>query len=90
MRRSTWTRSRRARRSPPALAPVRAELGLRAFGASAYRGEPGETVVPLHRELGEGAGNHEELDVASTGRATFEVEGRSLDAPAQRGDLAPP
>jgi hypothetical protein len=62
--------------------PLRAELGLQAFGASAYRGEPGETVVPEHRELGPGAGNHEELYVVLSGRAAFEVEGEQVDAPA--------
>lgn len=62
--------------------PVRAALGLRAFGASAYRGEPGETVVPLHSERGGGAGQHDELYVVVSGRATFEVEGETVDAPA--------
>jgi hypothetical protein len=62
--------------------PVRAELGLRAFGASGYRGQPGETVVPLHSESGGGSGRHEELYVVLSGRATFEVDGENVDAPA--------
>ena len=62
--------------------PLRAALDLQAFGASAYRGEPGETVVPQHRELGDGPGNHEELYVVLSGRATFEVEDERFDAAA--------
>jgi len=62
--------------------PVRAELGLRAFGASAYRGGPGETLVPRHDETGGGAGRHEELYVVVSGLAAFEVEGESFQAPA--------
>jgi hypothetical protein len=62
--------------------PVRAALGLRAFGISAYRGEPGESVVPLHDETGGGAGGHEELYVVVSGRATFTAAGETFDAPA--------
>jgi hypothetical protein len=62
--------------------PLRAALGLRAFGLSGYRGGPGETVVPRHAEQGGGAGQHQELYVVLSGRATFEVEGERIDAPA--------
>jgi hypothetical protein len=62
--------------------PVRAALGLRAFGASAYRGGPGETLVPRHDETGGGAGRHEELYVVMSGLAAFEVEEESFHAPA--------
>jgi hypothetical protein len=62
--------------------PLRAALGLRAFGLSGYLGEPGETVVPRHDETGGGAGNHQELYVVVSGRATFEVDGETVDAPA--------
>ena len=63
--------------------PLRAELGLRAFGASAYRANAGEPVVPRHSEAsGGGAGVHDELYVVMSGRATFTVEGESFDAPA--------
>jgi hypothetical protein len=72
--------------------PLRAALGLRAFGLSGYRGEPGETVIPRHDEVGGGAGQHEELYVVVSGRVTFEIDGDRLDAPAgtlvlvQRGE----
>jgi quercetin dioxygenase-like cupin family protein len=62
--------------------PLRAALGVQAFGVSAYRGEPGEAVVPEHREVGEGAGNHQELYVVVRGAARFEVDDESFDAPA--------
>jgi hypothetical protein len=62
--------------------PLRAALGLRAFGLSAYLGEPGETVVPRHDETGGGAGGHEEVYIVLAGRATFTVEDDSFDAPA--------
>jgi hypothetical protein len=61
--------------------PLRAALGLRAFGLSAYLGEPGETVVPRHDETGGGAGGHEELYIVLSGRATFTVDGATFDAP---------
>jgi hypothetical protein len=71
--------------------PLRAELGLRAFGASAYRANAGEPVVPRHSEAsGGGAGVHEELYVVITGRATFTVEAESFDAPAGTCVLALP
>ena len=60
--------------------PVRAALGLRAFGLSAYLGDAGETVVPRHDETGGGAGGHEELYVVLSGRATFTVDDESFDA----------
>lgn len=62
--------------------PLRAELGLRAFGLSAYLGDPGEVVVPRHAETGGGAGQHEELYVVLSGRATFTVDDEEFDAPA--------
>jgi hypothetical protein len=62
--------------------PVRAELGLRAFGINAYSADAGEHVVEAHDELGGGAGGHEELYVVVSGRATFTVAGEDVDAPA--------
>ena len=63
--------------------PLRAELGIQAFGVSAYRGDAGELVVPRHNERpGGGAGVHEELYVVVSGRATSNVEGETIDAPA--------
>ncbi|MBA3428433.1 MAG: hypothetical protein H0U07_07655 [Actinobacteria bacterium] len=61
--------------------PLRAALGLRAFGLSAYLGDAGETLVPRHNETGGGAGGHEEVYVVLSGRATFTVDDRSFDVP---------
>ena len=65
--------------------PLRAELGIHAFGVSAYRADAGEPVVPRHSERGQpggGAGVHEELYVVLSGRATFTVDDEGFDAPA--------
>ena len=63
--------------------PIRGELGIQAFGMSAYVGEPGELVVPPHSEQpGGGAGAHEELYLVVQGRAVFTVAGEQVDAPA--------
>jgi len=63
--------------------PLRAELGIQAFGISAYRADAGELVVPCHNERpGGGAGVHEELYVVVSGRATFVVDGQTIDARA--------
>lgn len=59
--------------------PVRRRLGITAFGINAYTGEPGENVVEKHTEERLG---HEELYVVISGRARFELDGESVDAPA--------
>lgn len=63
--------------------PLRAELGIQAFGVGAYRAGAGDPIVPRHAEkAGGGAGVHEELYVVVSGRATFTVDGETFDAPA--------
>ena len=66
--------------------PVRHHLGVRAFGVSAYvaRAE-GDPLVPEHDELAGGDPDqqeHEELYFVGSGRATFTLDGRVVDAPA--------
>jgi tetratricopeptide (TPR) repeat protein len=61
--------------------PLRRTLGIEAFGINAYTANAGELVVEEHDETGEGAGHHEELYIVVTGRATFTVDGRDIDAP---------
>jgi hypothetical protein len=61
--------------------PLRMELGLRAFGAAAYTGDAGATVVEPHTETTDGRG-HEEVYVVLTGEARFTVGAEQLDAPA--------
>jgi tetratricopeptide (TPR) repeat protein len=61
--------------------PVRAALGIQAFGINAYTADAGELVVEEHDETGHGAGHHEELYVVVSGHATFTVDGEEIDAP---------
>jgi tetratricopeptide (TPR) repeat protein len=60
--------------------PVRRKLGIRAFGMNAYSSEAvGELVIEEHDETGLG---HEEIYVVVRGRATFTLNGETLEAPA--------
>lgn len=67
----------------PEMVPVRAPLGISAFGVNAWVGRrPGDLVVERHDELpgdGEPAG-HEELYVVLEGEAEFEVDGERFRA----------
>jgi hypothetical protein len=60
--------------------PVRATLGIRAFGTNAYTAtEPGQDVVEPHTE--DPGLAHEELYFVARGRARFTIDGDSFDAP---------
>ena len=60
--------------------PLRRTLGVRAFGINAYTAvEAGDEVIEDHTEQSLG---HEEIYVVLTGRATFTVDGDTLDIPA--------
>jgi quercetin dioxygenase-like cupin family protein len=59
--------------------PVRKPLGITAFGVNAYTGDTGANVVEKHTEERLG---HEELYVVLTGRARFDLDGETIDAPA--------
>jgi mannose-6-phosphate isomerase-like protein (cupin superfamily) len=58
--------------------PVREHLGIHAFGVNAYT--PGEdgTLINEHDE----SGGQEELYIVLDGKATFEIDGETFDAPA--------
>jgi tetratricopeptide (TPR) repeat protein len=59
---------------------VRSELGIQAFGINAWRAtEAGQQVIGVHDELSGGAGGHEEVYVVVSGRATFTVDGETVD-----------
>src|SRR5213078_2535716 len=59
--------------------PVREHLGIHAFGINAYtRGDDG-TLISEHDEAGSG---QEELYIVLDGKATFEIDGETVDAPA--------
>ncbi len=60
--------------------PVRLTLGIRAFGCNAYTaGEAGQDVVEPHTEDPKLA--HQELYFVAAGRARFEIDDQSYDAP---------
>ena len=67
--------------------PVREHLGIHAFGINAYT--PGEdgTLINEHDEAGSG---QEELYFVLDGKATFEVDGETVDAPAGTLVFVPP
>jgi quercetin dioxygenase-like cupin family protein len=65
--------------------PIRRRFGVEAFGVNAYTvAEAGQEVVEHHDEMpqGGGAGGHEELYFVLRGRATFELDGEEVVAPA--------
>jgi mannose-6-phosphate isomerase-like protein (cupin superfamily) len=60
------------------MRPVRRHLGIAAFGSNAWTAaNEGDRLTPEHRE-DEGS---EELYVVLRGRARFEIEGHTVDAP---------
>jgi mannose-6-phosphate isomerase-like protein (cupin superfamily) len=61
--------------------PVRAHLGIRAFGCNAYSAQRvGDDVIEPHVESPQF--NHEELYFVARGRATFRLDDEEIDAPA--------
>ena len=61
--------------------PVRATLGIRAFGCNAYRAaNAGDEVVEPHTEDPKLA--HQELYFVAAGRASFTIDEQEYDAPA--------
>jgi mannose-6-phosphate isomerase-like protein (cupin superfamily) len=62
--------------------PVRHHLGITAFGVNAFTGkEAGDRLINEHDEAEE-HDRQEELYLVQAGRARFELEGESVDAPA--------
>jgi tetratricopeptide (TPR) repeat protein len=58
---------------------IRGHFGIEAFGVNAWTAAAGDEVISDHNEERSG---HEELYVVVSGRATFTVDGRDVDAPA--------
>jgi tetratricopeptide (TPR) repeat protein len=59
--------------------PVRHHLGITAFGINAWTGrEAGDRIINEHDEAD---GKDEELYFVSAGRARFEIDGETVDAP---------
>ena len=58
--------------------PVRHHFGIKSFGVNAWTGKAaGDRIINEHDEEGE----DEELYVVQSGRARFELDGASVDAP---------
>lgn len=59
--------------------PVRHHFGISSFGITAWTGkEAGDQIINEHDEAGE----QEELYLVQSGRARFELDGETVDAPA--------
>jgi mannose-6-phosphate isomerase-like protein (cupin superfamily) len=70
--------------------PVRHHLGITAFGVNTFTGrEAGDRIINEHDEADQADGS-EELYVVLTGRARFELDGESVDAPVGTFVFAPP
>jgi hypothetical protein len=59
--------------------PVREHLGIHAFGINAYKPNEDGLLINEHDESGSG---QEELYIVVDGKATFEIDGETIDAPA--------
>ena len=70
--------------------PVRHQLGITAFGVNAFTGKQvGDRIINEHDEAGE-HDLQEELYLVHQGRARFELDGESVDAPAGTFVYVPP
>jgi mannose-6-phosphate isomerase-like protein (cupin superfamily) len=71
----------------PPCRPVRHHFGITSFGLNAWTGAaPGARILNEHDE----ANDAEELYLVQSGRATFELDGERVDAPAGTFVFAPP
>jgi len=62
--------------------PVRHHLGIKAFGVNAFTGKnAGDRIINEHDEADQDD-LHEELYFVAAGRARFELDGETVDAPA--------
>jgi hypothetical protein len=62
--------------------PVRYRFGITSFGVNAWTGhEAGDRIINEHDES-DGEDSEEELYLVQRGRATFELDGERVDAPA--------
>lgn len=60
---------------------VRRELGIESFGINAFGADAGKPVVFPHTELTDVTFGHEEVYLVLKGRARFEIDGETIDAP---------
>ncbi len=70
--------------------PVRHHFGITSFGINSWTGrETGDRILNEHDEADEND-RSEELYLVQSGRATFELDGERVDAPAGTFVYAPP
>jgi hypothetical protein len=63
--------------------PIRHHFGIEAFGVNAWTGQAGDRIINEHDETDADVGDgQEELYFVHSGRARFELDGESVDAPA--------
>ena len=63
--------------------PVRHHFGITSFGVNAWTArEAGDRIINEHDEANDGVDSQEELYLVQRGRATFELDGERVDAPA--------
>jgi tetratricopeptide (TPR) repeat protein len=63
-------------------ASIRRHFGIESFGVNAWSADGGGDVIGEHDEVSGGAAQHEELYVVLSGKATFTVDGQTVDGPA--------
>lgn len=63
-------------------ASIRRHFGIESFGVNAWSADEGDDVIGEHDEVGDGAAEHEELYVVLSGKATFTVDGETVDGAA--------
>jgi quercetin dioxygenase-like cupin family protein len=62
------------------MRPVRHHLGITAFGVNGWKADAGERIINEHAE--DDPDSQEELYIVQSGRARFEIDGETVDAPA--------
>ena len=60
---------------------VRRTLGITGFGVAAFSAPSGADVIGEHDETLLGEAGQEELYIVTSGAATFEIDGETIDAP---------
>ncbi len=70
--------------------PVRHYFGITSFGVTAWTGQDVGTRIINEHDEADTADGSEELYLVQSGRARFELDGESVDAPAGTFVFAPP
>jgi tetratricopeptide (TPR) repeat protein len=67
----------------PRWASIRRHFDIQSFGVNAWSAkEAGHALIAEHDEVSGGAAGHEELYLVISGKATFTVDGETVDGPA--------